>query len=130
MPYWTQSKNNNYKGGDKGNKGGNNYYKGGFGADIAKGKGKDGKSKGKVGKGKSKGKGKDGKGKGGYNKGKGTNSWNNQWANVDKAGKEICRNFHLSTCANPNCQRAHKCPKQDNGWICLGTHRAEDCPAM
>ena len=80
--------------------------------------GKPGKvGKGKVGKG-----GKPGKVKGG---GKG---WQPQWANKDKGGKDICRNYHTTGCqAGDQCQRSHKCPIQKDGWICLGPHREGEC---
>ena len=150
MPQWSTSNNNGganggYNGGDYAFKGGNNNYKAGDGGNNKgfwkggkpiKGRGKFGKVgnnyKG-LGKGKGgnngKGKGKGGNGKGGNTSGKG-GKWDNNWANQDMSGKEICRNFHTTGCNNGNdCMRSHKCPKMDTtGYKCLGPHRAQECP--
>jgi hypothetical protein len=136
MSQWPKGKGNNrgnnggnYGGNNGGYNGGNNSYKGDYDkGGKPKGFGKGGKDKGGKGKGGNKGKDKGGKGgKPGKGKG-GGKGWNPQWANKDKNGKEICRNFHLAGCqAGNNCPRAHKCPVKQGDYICLQSHRAGDC---
>jgi len=112
---------------DKG--GGKNGQPRGGGKNGGKDYGKPGKGYGKPGKGKpgKPGKGKPGKGKGGLKGGK----WPNNWARLNRQGKEYCQNYHLrGTCNNNQCQRSHKCPKQNEtgNWICDQDHKASDCP--
>ena len=108
-----------YGGKDGGKYGGKNGGK--DGGKYTKGYGKPGgKGRGKLGKGKL-GKGKPGKG----------GKWPNNWARLNKQGKEYCQNYHLrGTCSNNQCQRSHKCPEQNDAgnWICDQDHKASECP--
>jgi len=123
---WPKGKGGQGKGGGKNQKSWGKYNNKNAGKDSGKGYGKGygkpgGKSKGKPGKGKP------GKGKNGPKGGK----WPNNWARLDRQGKEYCQNYHLrGTCNNNQCQRSHKCPKQNEAgnWTCDQDHKAFDCP--
>jgi len=121
---WPKGKGGQGKDGGKNHKSWGKYNNKGKdgGKGYGKGYGKPGgKTKGKPTKGKP---GKDKKGpKGG--------KWPSNWARLDRQGKEYCQNYHLrGTCNNNQCQRSHKCPKQNDtgNWICDQDHKAFDCP--
>jgi len=132
-PNWQKGKGGYNKSGQQGGDYGyGGYYKGGHN----KGAGKSGYYNTKGNKGGKPSKGKNGKIKNGKDKGaknwqkKGGKNWPSHWANMDKQGREFCRNFHIQGgCNTTNCPRSHKCPKQnqEGTYICLQDHKADDC---